>query len=385
MFDFDTIYDRRTNGDIKYEPVKGADGAIPMWVADMDFKTAPCVEDAVKAVAENGIYGYRSADEEYLRLVRSWYSRRFSFEIENEWIVPSPAVMYSVACAIRALTTENDAVLIFQPVYYPFMNVITSNRRRLIVSELRESDGYYEIDFADVETKVKEEHVKAVLFCSPHNPVGRVWKREELERLADICLENGVFLISDEIHSDLVFMPNRHIPIASLSQEISARTVTCVAPTKTFNLAAAEASNTLISDERIRTAVQREMRANCHMGVNTFGIAATKAVYREGEPWLTELLAYLDESRRILSDAFPPDGAIRVRESEGTYLAWLDCRKLGMSDRELYDLLLYKAGVRLHMGGTFGDPGRGFMRLNFACPHSVLTDAVGRIRSAIQG
>ena len=381
VYDFDTIHNRNTAGDIKYEPIKGAENVIPMWVADMDFKTAPCVETAVKKVAEKGIYGYQAADDAYLGSVQSWYGRRFSFDIQKNWIVPSPAVMYSVACAIRALTREDDAVLIFEPVYYPFSNVIRSNRRRLVISDLKNINGHYEIDFDDFEKKIRENRVKALLFCSPHNPVGRVWTKSELEKVAQICLENDVAIISDEIHSDLVFAPHRQIPIASLSADIAARTVTCVAPTKTFNLAAIEASNMIIADDSIRRSVQQEMRANCQMGVNAFGIAATKAVYADGEGWLQELLDYLDESRRILTIAFPQGAKISAVLPEGTYLAWLDCRRLGLSDNELYDLLLYKAGVRLHKGGTFGKSGEGFMRLNFACPHSVLKNAIDRIKA----
>lgn len=381
MFDFDKIYDRRVPGDIKYREVNGVPDVIPMWVADMDFKTAPCVEQAAQEVARRGIYGYQSIDDEYIRLVRSWYSRRFSFDIESEWILPSPAVMYSIACALRALTHEGESVLIFEPVYYPFANVIKANRRRLVISGLKNTQGRYEIDFDDFEQRLEENQVKAVLFCSPHNPVGRVWTKEELERFSDICLAHHIFIISDEIHSDLVYAPHRHIPLASLSEEIADLTITCVAPTKTFNLAAIEASNIIIPNEHIRKAVQAEMLSNCHSGINAFGIAATKAVYTEGEGWLSELLGYLDESRRILAAAFPQGGAISIREPEGTYLAWLDCRALGSDDRRLYHLFLNRAGVRLHKGVTFGKSGSGFMRLNFACPHSVLQDAIEKIKA----
>ena len=384
MFDFDTIYDRRTPGDVKYEPIGGTTDVIPMWVADMDFKTAPCVEKAVNAVAAKGIYGYQSVDEAYLCAVRSWYSRRFSFEIQDEWILPSPAVMYSVACAIRALTDEGDAVLIFEPVYYPFEGVIRHNRRQLVISDLVNHNGHFTIDFDDLESKIKKDHVKVVLFCSPHNPVGRVWTRQELERFAEICLHHGVKIISDEIHSDLVFAPNRHIPVAALSEEVAANTVTCVAPTKTFNLASVEASEVIIPDPAICRAVQKEMIANCRYGINTFAVAATKAVYADGEAWLDELLNYLDESRTILSQAFPEDGLIRINQPEGTYLAWLDCRRLGLSDNMLYNRFLLESGVRLHKGSTFGKSGEGFMRLNFACPHSVLQEAFDRIKRIIK-
>lgn len=384
MFDFDTIYDRRIPGDVKYEPISGTNGVIPMWVADMDFKTAPCVEKAVNAVAAKGIYGYQSVDEAYLNAVRSWYRRRFSIEIQDEWILPSPAVMYSVACAIRALTDEGDAVLIFEPVYYPFEGVIRHNRRQLVISDLVDHNGHYTIDFDDLESKIKKDHVKAVLFCSPHNPVGRVWTRQELERFAEICLHHGVKIISDEIHSDLVFAPNKHIPVASLSEEVAAHTITCVAPTKTFNLASIEASEVIIPDPAIRSAVQKEMIANCRYGINTFAVAATKAVYNDGEAWLDELLNYLDESRTILSQAFPEDGLIRVNQPQGTYLAWLDCRRLGLSDKLLYNRFLLDGGVRLHKGSTFGKSGEGFMRLNFACPHSVLQEAIERMKTVLQ-
>ncbi len=380
-FDFDTIYDRRIAGDIKYSPVSGLPDLIPMWIADMDFKAPPCVEAAVRQVAARGIYGYQDVDGDYLRLVRSWYARRFDWQIEDDWILPSAGVMYSVACAIRALTAEGDGVLIFEPVYYPFAAVIRENRRKLLISELQNTDGRYTIDFNDVEQKLRTGGVKALLFCSPHNPVGRVWARTELDLLAKLCLRYDVSVISDEIHSDLVYAPHRHIPFASLSAEIAARTVTCVAPTKTFNLASVEGSEVVISDPGLREAVQREMAANCRAGLNAFAIAATKAVYRDGEPWFDALLAYLDESRRILSGAF--GDLIRVRPPEGTYLAWLDCRGLGLSDKALEQLLLHRARVRLHKGGTFGAGGTGFVRMNFACPHSVLLEAVDRIRTAI--
>lgn len=380
-YDFDTLQSRRIPGDIKYQPINGLNDVIPMWVADMDFKTAPCVEKAISQVAARGIYGYQGVDDEYLNAVRSWYSRRFSFEILDEWILPSPAVMYSISCTIRALTDEGDAVLIFEPVYYPFESVIKNNRRQLVISELKLTDGHYEIDFENFESKIKKNNVKAVLFCSPHNPAGRVWTKEELERFSDICLRHQAFIISDEIHADLVYQPHRHIPIASLSSEVSSITVTCSAPTKTFNLASIQASNIIIADEKLRNAVQKEMLANCHYGVNTFGIAATKAVYTEGEEWLEELLRYLDESRAILAEAFTHDSPIGMSKPEGTYLAWLDCRKLGLSDNMLYNRFLLEAGVRLHKGSTFGKGGSGFMRLNFACPHSVLKDAVNRIKA----
>ena len=249
---FDEIYDRTKSSSIKYTNLPEAEKmpVIPMWIADMDFKSAPAITEALKGVAEHGIYGYGEKDDEYDQLVIDWYNRRMGWKIEKEELLTMPGVMFGVTMSIRALTKENDGVLICQPVYYPFEKVVLNNNRKLVVNELVLNNGRYEIDFNDFEEKIIKENVKAFLFCSPHNPVARVWEKEELEKIAEICLKHNVYIISDEIHSDFIFEGSKHIPICTLSEEIKQKTVTCIAPSKTFNIAGLQASNIIISDEK---------------------------------------------------------------------------------------------------------------------------------------
>jgi cystathionine beta-lyase len=354
-----------------------------MWIADMDFKSSDAIIDTLKKTAEHGLYGYGQADDEYYNLVIDWYFRRMGWEIEKEEILTMPGVMFGVTMALRALTKENDGVLICQPVYYPFKNVVVNNNRKLVVNELVLNDGRYEIDFKDFEEKIIKENVKVFLFCSPHNPVARVWEKEELTKIAEICLKHNVYIISDEIHSDFIFEGSKHIPICTLSDEIKMKTVTCIAPSKTFNIAGLQASHTVISDENLREKVLKERLATCYHELNVMSIEATKAAYKESEEWLEGFLKYMKRNVEVLRKAFPEDYKITAINMEGTYLAWLDCRKLNLSADELGDLFLKKAGVWLHNGATFGECGEGFMRMNIACPTSVLEEAIERIKSVI--
>lgn len=382
---FDTVYDRHTAGDIKYQSVAGVENVIPMWIADMDFKAPPAVEEALIKSAKHGIFGYTETDEEYDSLVISWYKRRMGWSIKPEWILKAPGVMFAVSAAIRALTDEGDSVIICQPVYYPFAKIVPANKRRLVVSELQLTNGRYKIDFSDFETKIKQHSVKAFLLCSPHNPVGRVWTRDELSEIGRICCKHNVIIISDEIHSDFVYGNQQHIPISTLSEEIADRTVTCTAPSKTFNLAGLQASNIIVANTDIRRKLHGALRATGYEELNTMAIAATKAVYKDGEAWLDALLSYLQENIRILGKACTEtDGGISLIQPEGTYLMWLDCRRLGLSDMELADFFLHKAGVRLHSGTTFGAGGSGFVRMNIACPKSLLVKAITQIDNAIK-
>lgn len=384
-FDFDAVHSRIGTGSIKYElnEDESYKDVIPMWIADMDFKVPPAVGESLRAVTEHGIFGYTLTDAEYDDLIISWYKKRMSWQIRPEWILKVPGVMFAIAASIQALTNPGDAVLICQPVYYPFAKIISSNNRRLVVSKLKLNKERYEIDFADMEEKITQNSVKIFLLCSPHNPVGRVWTREELLSIGEICLRHNVIIISDEIHSDFIFN-GYHIPIASLSEELADRTITCTSPTKTFNLAGLQAANIIISNERIRHKVQKACLATGYSNLNTMAIAATKAAYRDGEKWLDELLSYLAENYAVLKEAFPENGKISLIPPEGTYLAWLDCRKLGMTDSELDDFFTNKARVRLHLGSTFGAGGKGFVRMNIACPRSVLSEAIARIGRAVQ-
>ncbi|MBE6748204.1 MAG: pyridoxal phosphate-dependent aminotransferase [Ruminococcaceae bacterium] len=388
MFDFsffDEIHDRTKSSAIKYTSLPQAEKmpVIPMWIADMDFKSSPAITEVIKNTADHGIYGYGEIDDEYKELVIDWYNRRMGWEIEKDELLTMPGVMFGVTMAIRALTKENDAVLICQPVYYPFKNVVVNNNRKLVVNELVLNNGRYEIDFNDFEDKIIKENVKVFLFCSPHNPVGRVWTKEELTKIAEICLKHNVYIISDEIHSDFIFEGAKHIPISTISDEVKEKTVTCVAPSKTFNLAGLQASNIIIPDKKVREKILKERTATCYHHLNIMSIEATKSAYKDSEAWLEGLLKYLKRNVEILQNAFPEDYKITALDMDGTYLAWLDCRKMNLSADELDDLFLKKAGVWLHNGETFGKGGKGFMRMNIACPTSVLEEAIERIKSVL--
>lgn len=384
IYNFDTVHNRIGTGSIKYEQsmTPSPQSIIPMWIADMDFKAPPTVTEALNRAVEHGIFGYTLTDNEYDELIISWYAKRMEWEIRPEWILKTPGVMFAIAASIIALTDPGDAVLICQPVYYPFAKVITENNRRLIVSELLFNNGRYEIDFTDLEEKIVKSSVKLFLICSPHNPVGRVWTKEELKHIGEICLRHDVIVISDEIHSDFIF-EGRHTPIASLSKELADRTITCTSPTKTFNLAGLQAANIIISNDNLRSKVRKACLATGYSNLNTMAIVATKAAYREGEAWLNKLLSYLKDNYNVLKSTFSERSNISLIHPEGTYLAWLDCRRMNRSDRELEDFFTNQAGVRLHLGTTFGTGGSGFVRMNIACPRSVLLEAITRIEKAL--
>ena len=379
-YDFDAMHNRRIAGDIKYNCPSDV---IPMWVADMDFKAPNEISDALIKEAKHGIFGYKEPGEEYMSLVTQWYKLRFDWEIRPEHIITSPGVMFSIGASINALTEIGDSILICQPVYYPFSKIVTANKRKLVISELTETNGRYQFNFDDIETKIKKHSVKMFLLCSPHNPVGRVWTKDELKKIGNICLANNVTIVSDEIHSDFIYQGNTHTPLASISDELAKITVTCTAPSKTFNLAGLQASNTVVFDPVIRRKIEKSIAASGYFEINTMASVSTKAAYQYGGEWLDGLLSYLEESRQILQKAFPTDFPISLIQPEGTYLAWLDCRKTELTSTKLYDIFLNKARVWLHKGDTFGKSGNGFMRLNFACPHSVLCEAIDRIKYSI--
>lgn len=379
-YDFDAMHNRRIAGDIKYNCPSDV---IPMWVADMDFKVPNEISDALIKEAMHGIFGYKEPDEEYMSLVTQWYKLRFDWEIRPEHIITSPGVMFSIGASINALTEIGDSILICQPVYYPFSKIVTANKRKLVISVLTETNGRYQFNFDDIETKIKKHSVKMFLLCSPHNPVGRVWTKDELKKIGNICLANNVTIVSDEIHSDFIYQRNTHTPLASISDELAKITVTCTAPSKTFNLAGLQASNTVVFDPVIRRKIEKSIAASGYFEINTMASVSTKAAYQYGGEWLDGLLSYLEESRQILQKAFPTDFPISLIQPEGTYLAWLDCRKTELTSTKLYDIFLNKARVWLHKGDTFGKSGNGFMRLNFACPHSVLCEAIDRIKYSI--
>lgn len=386
-YDFDKLIDRKNTHSIKFDfgPERGKpDGLLPMWVADMDFPAPPAVIDVLVEKSRHGIFGYSEMKSGYFKTLQKWFKERHDWETHASWLVKTPGVVFAFTIAIRALTEPGDAVLIQPPVYYPFSESVLVNERKLVTNQLVYAEGKYSIDFADFEQKIVDNRVKLYLLCSPHNPVGRVWTREELTRLGDICLKHGVIVVSDEIHEDFVYPGYKHYVFAGLKPEYAEITVTCTAPSKTFNLAGLHVSNTFIANEDIRAGFRTEI-ARCGLSqLNIMGLVASQAAYAHGGEWLDELKAYLlgnlNFLRGFLEERIP---RIKLVEPQGTYLAWLDCRALGLSDPELDELIENRARLWLDTGLMFGAGGEGFQRVNLACPRAVLEQALTQLAKAI--
>lgn len=386
-YDFDRTVDRRGTNCLKYDFAKErgrSDELLPLWVADMDFETAPCVKRRLEAAVAHGIYGYSEGKEDYFAAVHGWYEQRFNWDVKKEWLVKTPGVVFALAACIRAFTQEGDAVLLQQPVYYPFSEVILDNGRRLVNSPLVLRDGRYEMDFDDLEKKIVSEQVKLFLLCSPHNPVGRVWEEWELKKVGEICLRHGVLVVSDEIHSDFTWPGKVHHVFASLDPAFSQITVTCTAPSKTFNLAGLQISNIFIENSALRERFLKAVAQAGYSQVGLFGLIACQAAYEEGAQWLEELKAYLYENllfvKSFLQEYIPE---VKLVEPEGTYLLWLDFRGLSLSGDELEELIVKRAKLWLDSGRMFGPDGAGFQRINIACPRSVLKQAMEQLREAV--
>jgi cystathionine beta-lyase len=386
-YDFDTVVERRGTNCLKYDFAKErgkAEDVLPLWVADMDFPTSAAITDRLKAVVEHGIFGYSEAKDDYYAAVSGWYRERFGWETERKWIVKTPGVVFALAAAVRAYTEEGDAVLIQQPVYYPFSSVVKDNNRKLIENDLKLTDGHYEIDFEDFEKKIIEHKIRLFLLCSPHNPVGRVWKEWELRKIGEICLKHGVTVVCDEIHSDFTFPGHQHLVFASLSEELAQITVTCTAPSKTFNIAGLQVSNIFIPNPQLRRKFRDAVSKAGYSQVNGMGLVACQAAYEGGAEWLDQLKDYLygnlQFTREFLKERLPQ---IHLIEPEGTYLLWLDFRDLGMTEAQLEDLVVNKAKLWLDSGAMFGAVGEGFERINIACPRSVLKQALEQLEAAL--
>jgi len=357
---------------------------IPMWVADMDFQAAPCITEAIENRIRHGIFGYSVPDSGYFDTLCGWFERRFAWKTEREWIAQTPGVVNSLYIAIRALTAPDDGVVVQQPVYNPFWYAIRDTGRRLVNNELVYYGGRYGIDFDDFEEKIKG--AKLFILCSPHNPTSRVWTREELFKMGEICLRHGVPIISDEIHQDIVYPDKRHHMLASLDERFADITVTCTAPSKTFNLAGLQLSNIIIPNEGLRGRFKQEYKRSGLNEPGVIGLTACKAAYDGGEGWLEELLAYLGGNFAMLHEFLCAKlPKVRLVEPEGTYLAWIDFSGLGYTDQELNDLMRDKARLWLNSGVTYGAGGAGFQRMNLGCPRSVLSEALKRLESAFGG
>lgn len=385
-YSFDTIINRKNTNSIKYDfAVKRGkpENTLPLWVADMDFQAPKEVLDALIAKSQHGIFGYSASGPGYFPAIYSWYSEQFSWEPKEEWLIQTPGVVFAIACAIRSLTEPGDSVMIQQPVYYPFNDVIESNDRQLIVNSLKYENGAYSIDFEDFENKIFTHNVKLFLLCSPHNPVGRVWTESELRKLTSICLKYKVVIISDEIHSDFTWGSHKHTILASLSETIADNCIVCTSPSKTFNLAGLQVSNIWIKNQKLRYAFRQELRKTGYSQLNSMGLIACEAAYTFGKEWLSELKDYIqgniDYVRDFLQNQLP---AIHLVEPEGTYLLWLDFSKLNLSESELEDRITNKAGLWLDGGTMFGKEGLNFQRINVACPRSIIKQALEQLADA---
>jgi len=364
------------------EKLFNSEEILPMWVADMDFETPEAVQEALKKRAEHGIFGYTMTDEKVGQSIQNWLQTRHNWSIDTKWLSYSPGVVPSLHAIMEALTSPEDEILIQTPVYPPFYDVIKKHNRTLVTNPLQLKEGRYEIDFEDLEEKLSGD-VKAFILCNPHNPVGRVWTRDELQKMADLCMQHNVLIISDEIHADLIYPGYKHIPMASLSEDILENTVTCMAPSKTFNLAGLQASFVITQNSELRKALNDQFGKQGVKMLNTMGITAMEAAYDHGAPWLDELIQVLQSHKDYLKERLHNEtDHIKVIEPEGTYLVWLDCREMGMSHDNLKEWFKDQAKVGLNDGASFGEDGEGFMRINIACPRDTLEEGINRIVNA---
>ena len=385
---FDTIIPRKNTSSVKWDMLEnyyGSEDLIPLWVADMDFQSPKRVISDLIKKAEFGIYGYTSLMPSYYDSIINWFKKRHGFVIEKEWIVHCPGVVPAINMLIQSLTNENEKIIIQPPVYYPFMNSVVNNSRKLLQNSLIFNNGKYQIDFEDLENKAKDLQTRMLILCSPHNPVGRVWSREELLKIGNICNDNNVIIISDEIHCDIILGKNKHIPLGTVSEDILLNTITCTSPSKTFNLAGLNTSNIIIADPILKKKFTHKLKQNGLGSPNLFGAAALESAYKNGEEWLDNLLQYIEENLSYLKNFITTNiPQIKIIEPESTYLVWLDFRELGLSTLELKNLLLKKAGLALSDGYIFGEnEGKGFERINIACPLEQLRQAMTKLQKAI--
>ena len=384
-YNFDEIVDRSRNRSAKYDEAGkkfGSQDVIPLWIADMDFKTAQPVIDALKARAEEGIWGYTSRPDSYYEAVCGWQKRRNGWDIDKSMISFNLGVVPALSSMVYVFTEPGDKVLIQTPVYSEFYDVTESWGREVVESPLKEQDGRWAIDFEDFEEKAKE--AKIFFLCSPHNPLGIVWTREELERMCNICIANNVLIVSDEIHSDLVFHGKKHIPTATLSPEIATHVISCISGTKTFNLAGLQASATIFPNQKLKARFDKFwFNLDIHRN-NAFSTIAMEVAFNEGEEWLEQLLGYIGGNFEFIKDYCAANiPQVKPNVPDATYLVWLDCRGLGMGNEELRDFMIRKAGLGLNEGWSFGRSLSGFMRLNAACPRPVLEKAMEQLKHAV--
>ncbi|MDY0408768.1 MalY/PatB family protein [Virgibacillus soli] len=385
MNEFTKVHSRKNTRSVKWDAIQSvfqSDDVLPMWVADMDFRAPEAVNEALIKRAEHGIYGYTTIDDDVNSSVMNWLRKRHNWEIQKEWLSYSPGVVPSIQMAIQACSKPGDGILIQTPVYTPFYRAVEVLNRKLIKNPLIYDNHTYSIDFEDFEKKLQQD-VKIFVLCSPHNPIGRVWKRDELTEIARLCLKYNVLIISDEIHCDLIYPGNKHIPIASLSDAISQQTITCMAPSKTFNLAGLQASYIVIKNKSIRKKVTDAFEKQGFHMINTMGNIAMEVAYKEGEPWLEQLISVITKHKEYVISELESKTSLRVVQPEGTYLLWIDCSSLQLKTDELQRFMVEQAKVGLNAGLAYGEEGMQFMRLNIACPMDTLQEGIQRIIRAV--
>ncbi len=386
--DFDTVIERRNTRSLKYDFAveRGmSEDILPMWVADMDFKTSSYIEDALAERVREGVFGYSEVKTPYFEIVRDWMVKRHGWQPQEEWLVKTPGVVTALAMAVKAYTEPGDAVLIQLPVYYPFAEVIEDNGRRVVRNTLyRGEDNRYHMDFEDFEEKIVQHKVKLFLLCNPHNPVGRVWTAEELTRLGDLCVKHGVIVVSDEIHEDFVFQ-GKHQVFAGLKKEYEERCIVCTSPSKTFNLATMVLSNIFIPNRDLRKRFRKQLDAAGISQLGVMGLIACETAYSRGEEWYLAMHAYVCGNivyvKNYVEQNLP---GVTMTEHEGTYLVWLDFSGTGLSETKLEDMIVNRAKLWLDGGTMFGESGKGFQRINVACPRSILEEAMGRLKKALR-
>ena len=387
-YDFSQVIERNNTLSIKYDFAKERkkpSDLLSLWVADMDFPVAQEIKDALIERCNHGIFGYSEVKTPYYEVIAKWYQEKFNWTTKKQWLVKTPGVVAAIANAIRAFTNIGDAVLIQKPVYYPFFLTIEDNQRKVVNNSLVYKNGRYEMDFVDFEEKIISHKVKLFVLCSPHNPVGRVWNKEELLKLGDICLKHKVIVVADEIHADFVYHGHQHQVFANLKTDYQEITVTCTAPSKTFNIAGLQVSNIFIANENLRKKFKQELKKTANADINVMGLIACQAAYSQGEDWLRQVKIYIAENleyvKNFLRDNLPQ---VKLVEPEGTYLLWLDFRELNLTEEELEDLIINKAKLWLDGGTMFGTEGVGFQRINIACPQKNLIQAFTQLKEALK-
>lgn len=384
---FDLVIPRKDTRSLKYDFAEKRGmpkDILPLWVADMDFQTSSYIQDALIGQVNHGIFGYSEATDTYFEAVRKWVKKHYEWDVDQSWLIKTPGIVFALSLAVKAFTQEGEGVLIQQPVYYPFAEIISDNKRKLVINNLYLGDDLlYHVDFEDFEQKIISDKVKIFILCNPHNPVGRVWTIEELTRMGDICLKHQVLVLSDEIHADFIFA-GKHQVFANIKKEYEEISITCHSPSKTFNLAGLQASNIWIINQNLRRKFRKEFRASGYSQLNVLGLIAAEVAYQDGEEWYQGLMKYLKDNITYVTEYLEKNlPQVKPIKHQGTYLLWLDFRGLGLSTDELNHQIIQKAKLWLDGGEMFGEAGAGFQRINVACPRSNLEQAMERLRAVL--